>query len=243
MVGLENQDLVFWLINSNSEDFAIIKTLVKDNVRIIKDEDKAYASLKNIMVSKINKSSIGIQKEIEIISQTGAVSKKYKPFDLEKAKKHIALVGKQGEELVNEYLEGLKSAKELDHFEWMNKSRESGLPYDFILYGTSDMQQYVDVKSTKFDFSQSIVFSNQEVEFANQFSAETNYSVYRVFDMSDSSANLKICSQCMPYMKKMNSNIQKLNAAIIESKTKLLDLNIAVSPIDCFSKIQESIKL
>lgn len=125
----------------------------------------------------------------------------------------------------------------------MNKSRESGLPYDFILYGTSDMQQYVDVKSTKFDFSQSIVFSNQEVEFANQFSAETNYSVYRVFDMSDSSANLKICSQCMPYMKKMNNNIQKLNAAIIESKTKLLDLNIAVSPIDCFSKIQESIKL
>ena len=60
--GLENKDLVFWLINSHSEDFAIIKTLVKDNVRIIKDEDKAYAGLKNIMVSKINNSSIDIQK-------------------------------------------------------------------------------------------------------------------------------------------------------------------------------------
>ena len=55
--------------------------------------------------------------------------------------------------------------------------------------------------------------------------------------------NLKICTQCLPYMKEMNNNIQKLNAAIVESKTKLLDLNIAVSPVDCFSMIQESIKL
>ena len=60
------------------------------------------------MINKINRSSVGIQKEIEIISQTGIQSKKYKTFDLEKAKRNFALVGKRGEELVNEYLEQQK---------------------------------------------------------------------------------------------------------------------------------------
>lgn len=101
--GLENKDLVFWLINSKSNNFNVIKDLVGSKTRVITDEDKTYASLKNIMVNKINQSSVNIQKEIEIISQTGEQSKKYKSFDLEKAKRNMALVGKRGEELVNEY--------------------------------------------------------------------------------------------------------------------------------------------
>ena len=70
-------------------------------------------------------------------------------FDLEKAKRNFAFVGKRGEELVNEYLEQQKKLHFVESFEWMNKSRESGLPYDFIL----NKDQYVDVKSTRFDFS------------------------------------------------------------------------------------------
>ena len=162
--GLENKDLVFWLINSKSNDFNVIKDLVGSKTHIITDEDKAYTSLKNIMVNKINQSSVDIQKEIEIISQTGVQSKKYKPFDLEKAKRNMSLVGKRGEELVNEYLEQLRNLHKVESFEWMNKSRESGLPYDFIL----NEKQYIDVKSTRFDFSQNIVFSNQVVGFVSQ---------------------------------------------------------------------------
>ena len=96
--GLENKDLVFWLINSKSNDYNIIKDLVDLKTHIITDEDKAYTSIKNLMVNKINHSSVNLQKEIEIISQTGIQSKKYKPFDLEKAKRNLALVGKKGEE-------------------------------------------------------------------------------------------------------------------------------------------------
>ena len=39
------------------------------------------------MVDKINRSSLSIQKDIEIISQVGGFNNKYKPFDIEKAKK------------------------------------------------------------------------------------------------------------------------------------------------------------
>lgn len=237
--GLENKDLVFWLINSKSNDYNIIKDLVGSKTHIITDEDAAYGSIKNLMVNKINHSSVDIQKEIEIISQTGVQSKKYKPFDLEKAKRNFALVGKKGEELVNEYLEQLKSLHKVESFEWMNKSRESGLPYDFIL----NKEQYVDVKSTRFDFLQNIVFSNQEVAFVNQQKSDIAYSVYRVFGLTDKNANLKICTQCMPYMEKLNQNVQTFNDAIIQSKTKLLGLNVAVSPTDCFGNIQDTIRL
>lgn len=237
--GLENKDLVFWLINSKSNDFSVIKDLVGLKTHIITDEDNVYASLKNIMVNKINQSSVDIQKEIEIISQTGIQSKKYKPFDLEKAKKNMAFVGKRGEELVNEYLEQLKNMHKVESFVWMNKSKESGLPYDFIL----NQKEYIDVKSTRFDFTQNIVFSNQEVDFANQQKSEFDYSVYRVFDLTESNANLKICTQCMPYMEKLNKNVQTFNKAIIQSKTRLLGLNVAVSPTDCFGNIQDTIRL
>lgn len=237
--GLENKDLVFWLINSKSNDFRVIKDLVGLKTHIITDKDKAYASLKNIMVNKINQSSVDIQKEIEIISQTGIQSKKYKPFDLEKAKKNMALVGKRGEELVNEYLKKLKNMHKVESFEWMNKSKESGLPYDFIL----NQKMYIDVKSTRFDFTQNIVFSYQEVDFANQQKSDFDYSVYRVFDLTEANANLKICTQCMPYMEQLNKNVQTFNEAIIQSKTRLLGLNVAVSPTDCFRNIQDTIRL
>lgn len=237
--GLENKDLVFWLINSNSNDYNIIKDLVGSKTRIITDEDKVYVRIKSFMVNKINHSSVEIQKEIEIISQTGAQSKKYKPFDLEKAKKNVALVGKKGEELVNEYFERLKALHEVESFEWMNKSRESGLPYDFIL----NKEHFVDVKSTRFDFAQNIVFSNQEIGFVNQLKSDSAYSVYRVFNLIETNANLRICTQCMPYMDRLNQNVQTFNDAIIQSKTRLLGLNVAVSPSDCFGNIQNSIKL
>lgn len=237
--GLENKDLVFWLINSSSNDYNIIKDLVGAKTPIITDEDKTYAFIKNLMVNKINHSSVEIQKEIEIISQTGVQSKKYKPFDLERAKMNFVSVGKKGEELVNEYFERLKNLHKVESFEWMNKSRESGLPYDFIL----NNEQYVDVKSTRFDFSQNIVFSNQEVGFVNQQKSDSAYSVYRVFDLTETNANLKICTHCMPYMAKLYQDVQTFNDVIIQSKTRLLGLNVAVSPNDCFSNIHDSIKL
>ena len=229
--------MVFWLINNKSDDYNIIKGLIGSKTRIISDDDMAYATLRNIMVNRINLSSIDIQKDIEIISQTGVPSKKYKPFDLEKAKRNIAKIGKKGEELVNDYLERLKSLNEIETFEWLNKSRESGLPYDFIL----NQEHYIDVKSTRFDFSQNIVFSNQEVGFINQLEPNFTYSVYRVFDITETNANLRICTQCMPYIQKINTDVQTFNDSISQNKTALLGLNVAVSPADCFKIIQNTI--
>lgn len=241
--GLDNKDLVFWLIGKNSDDYKIIKGLVDAKVRIITDEDKAYNQLRNTMVDKINRTSLDIQKDIEIISQVGGFNRNYKPFDIEKARKQFAFVGKRGEELINEYLAKEQAAKRIDSFDWKNKSRESGLPFDFIIKSNENQTQYVDVKSTMFDFAQRIVFSHQEVSFVHQINNDAQYFVYRVFEISETNAGLRICNQCLPYMNVIDSDVNSFKMKMKVNKTSIMGMSLAVSPKDCFAKIQDIIKL
>ena len=241
--GLDNKDLVFWLIDKDSEDFKYIKKLVETKTRIITDDDKEYSSLRSIMVDKINHKSLEIQKEIEIISQVGCTNHKYKPFDIEKAKKQFAFVGKKGEELINEYLIREQAAKRIESFEWKNKNSESGLPFDFLIKSNTNQKLFVDVKSTRFDFAQNIVFSNQEVGFVNEINNDAQYFVYRVFGMSETNAELRICNQCLAYMNSIDSDVNIFKTSIAKNKTSLMNVSIAVSPINCFTHIQDTIKL
>lgn len=241
--GLDNKDLVFWLISKSSEDYKIIKGLVDAKIKILTDENKAYNQLRSIMVDKINRSSLSIQKDIEIISQVGGFNNKYKPFDIEKAKKQFALVGKKGEELINEYLTNEQVAKRIESFEWKNKSRESGLPFDFIIKSNGSQTQYIDVKSTRFDFAQKIVFSHQEVSFVHKINNDAQYFVYRVFEISETNADLRICNKCLPYINVVDSDINSFKQKLEANKTSILGMSFAVSPSDCFAKIQDTIKL
>lgn len=242
--SLENKDLVFWLISKSSNDFNIIKNIVEDKAHVITEQDIAFQPLKEAIVKKINYVSVGLQKEIEIISQVGNTSRKFKTFDIEKASKQFSIIGKKGEELINEYLEHQKIAQRIRSFDWMNKSRETGLPYDFVIYPEDDKKQFVDVKSTRFDFAQNIVFSSQEVFFANNYIVEANqYAVYRVFNLDDKSGMLSICNNCMDYMNKLDNYIEKFKTTINSNRTELLKMSLAVSPEDCFAYINEPIQL
>lgn len=242
--SLENKDLVFWLINKQSSDFHIIENLVKSNIRIITDQDSDYRPLKTAIVKKINLVSIDIQKDIEIISQVGDLTRKYKVYDVEKARKQFAATGKKGEELISEYLEQEVAAKRINSFEWMNKSRESGLPYDFVIRALNRNPLFIDVKSTRFDFKQNIIFSSQEVVFVhNCANTDSAYAVYRVFNMTDDSGLLSICDNCESYMNGLNTDIERFREAIVPTKTALLKMSLSVSPKDCFSSITAPIKL
>ena len=241
--GLDNKDLVFWLINNKSEDFRFIKDLISSKVKIITGNDIEYENLRNIIVNKINQASLDIQKDIEIVAEVGDISKKYKAFDIEKAKRNLALIGKRGEELVNAHLERELSAQRISSFEWLNKSKESGLPYDFILNDHRANKQYIDVKSTRFDFNQNIVFSSQEANFVNEMPCNESYSVYRIFSMNEADGILRICNNCSAYMTELNKSISVFKQDISRSKTLLLNMNLSVKPADCFMNIQEPIIL
>ena len=106
-----------------------------------------------------------MQKDLEVVAQTGRGVHEYKPKDIEKANKYFCQTGRAGEELINEYFDKECAAGHIKSYLWMNASRESGLPFDFIVSSDSSAALHVDVKSTQFDCNQPIVFSDGEIRF------------------------------------------------------------------------------
>ena len=227
--GLESEELTFWLIRSDSEDYNVIREVLPYENRVYGEEDSYYDKAIEILTQKINNVSISVQKGIEVASQIG---------DIERAEAMFRRVGKRGEELIAQYLEKQKQANNIQSFEWLNKSMESGAPYDFII----DNKNYVDVKSTLYDFNQYVYFSNQEISFASKKDAD--YCVFRVYGMKEENDIwLKKCYQCNPYISTMNSNITNFMNEVNVQKAMLQSLKLGILPENCFNDIQSAIKL
>ncbi|WP_455260452.1 DUF3883 domain-containing protein [Prevotella jejuni] len=236
--GLESEELTFWLIRSDSEDYNVIREVLPYENRVYGEEDSYYDKAIEILTQKINNVSISVQKGIEVASQIGDKSKLFKKVDIERAEAMFRSVGKRGEELIAEYLEKQKQANNIQSFDWLNKSMESGAPYDFII----DNKNYVDVKSTLYDFNQYIYFSNQEISFASK--KDVDYCVFRVYGMKEENDIwLKKCYQCNPYISTMNSNITNFMNEVNVQKAMLQSLKLGILPENCFNDIQSAIKL
>lgn len=239
--ALDNGNLVFWLIESESVDYEWIKDLINAGIRVVYEKDVRYSSLRDVFINRANELSLSIQKDLEIVVQTGLTRKYYKKVDLEKAKKRIIETGKRGEVLVDEYLKKLVYGRSIRSYEWVNKSCESGLPYDFLIKTQTSLPLYIDVKSTSYDFNQRIIFSNQEIGFVKHYCNNNTYSVYRIFDLTDNGASLKICHNCMSYMENMEQQISNFTSSIECYDTVLMNMGLAVEPTKCFSLVEPTI--
>lgn len=142
---------------------------------------------------------------------------KYKvAFDVEKANELFKATGKLSEELVNKYLDSLKSKGQILNFTWYNKTLEQGLPYDFHIQENNQNIVHLDVKSTSYKFEQPMYFSGRELDFVM---TTPTYSIFRVYNLSDT-ANpyLRICnnskafiSTLIPHISDFKTNLQALN--------------------------------
>ncbi len=236
--GLESKELVFWLIKGGSEDYHVARTLFPDNGIVLDDTATTYSKAKEYLTKRINFVSIDVQKDIEVKSQIGDTARIYKPKDIEKAEILFRETGKSGEELIAQYLEKQKKVGNIRSFQWANKSKESGLPYDFII----NDKQFVDVKTTRFDFDQYIYFSDAEIDFAIGKDSQS-YSVYRVFDMGKDEKKLRKCNDCNDYMQVINTPIITIKKEMEVHNTLLNTLKIGVKPKNCFVNIYEPITL
>lgn len=236
--GLESEELVFWLLRENSDDYSIArKFFAKDNV-VLDEDSPVFTAAKEYLLKKINFISLDIQRDIEVRSQLGDPRHIYKKKDIEKAAMLFKQIGREGEELVAQYFDKEKSAKRINTYIWENRSLESGLPYDFIV----DNKLFIDVKTTKFDFNQYLFYSNNEIDFAVSKDVKS-YSVYRIYDVQTEKKKLQICRDCLDYMRSVQSPIKQFQAEI-ESKQSLLQLlNIGVAPNNCFKDITTPIML
>lgn len=237
-VGLDSEEVVFWLIKEGSADYKIARKFFSKDKEILDEQSPLFQDAANYLLKRINFDSIDVQKDIEVKSQIGDLKHVYKRKDIEKAEMLFRETGKLGEELVEKYLENEKKNGRIQSFLWENKSRESGLPYDFII----NDKQFIDVKSTRFEFNQYIYFSNAEIDFVTE-KDDLSYSVFRVFDMDKTEKKLRICNSCNNYMNKINKPIIDIKNKMMANNTLLETLKIGVKPIDCFINIENSITL
>lgn len=241
--ALENNELLFWLIDNSSSDYAKLKDFFPTENTVYDTSEIMFIPLIKIIESKIDELSISLQEDLETVSQTSIKSEKYRTLDIEKAQERFKITGRTGEELINEYLEMQKNENLISSFEWVNKSRESGKPFDFVVNSTVGEEKYIDVKTTQFKFEQPLMFSDGEIDFINTIN-EKKYSVYRVFSLHEGTNKFRKCFECFNYMKNLEFKISSFKNEIQSASSNVCGIKIAVPPTSLvFKKISADIIL
>lgn len=231
--GLDNEDLVFFLVRKDSQNYIDIAHIIGelDNRGVIERNNANFNQIINFLNEKVNDLNIEYEEELEVVAQTGEISikKRRNPrtYDIEKAKAIFKEIGKKGEELVNNYLEQSKKRDEISDFKWMNKDKESGMPYDFEITKNNGEIFYTDVKSTSYKFEQKMIFSWQEFLFINQ---NDNYLIHRVFDLKEL-PKLKICNNVKKLSNKFVSNLDSFSSDVWSYGLKINSVKVEVPPI------------
>ncbi|MBL7816788.1 MAG: DUF3883 domain-containing protein [Saprospiraceae bacterium] len=243
--GLESEEIVFCLIRHGSTEFNEIQTLIPNLTHSGRIEREAtnFNPVIKYLEAKIDNSSTGFLQDLEIIAQTDEIPLKIiKPrfFDIERAKKAYAETGKKGEELIAVYLEKLKSGGQIGNYTWVNKSRESGFPYDFEINMATGKQIFTDVKTTSYIFEQDMIFSKNELFFMNQSS---DYHIYRVFDLKEEKPSLRICEDVNTLSRNLVENITVFEHEILLNQSKLNTLKLAITPTNKYLTFSTKIEL
>lgn len=240
--GTDSNELVFWLISSDSSDYLFINSNLTD-FKVYDEQSTVFPHIIDFLESKINGVSHEILKDLEIASQVGDFKKKFKELDLERAAERCRQIGRNGEELIAAYLDREKSLGRITNFIWENQSKEVGKPFDFIIDAALSTERFIDVKSTSFGFSQDVIFSENEISFVNELNNDNKYYAFRVYDINEEAKKLKICNNCLRYLKGINTRISSFHKDLAKTKAFTKSLNIAVKPDVCFKTIESPIAL
>lgn len=244
--GLESEQPVFFLFNNLSDTY---KDIVALGVKLphgvkgrITPMDSPYFVLLKYLENVVNNTGYELVQELEVVAQTNEqISiKKYRDYDIRKARELFAKIGKEGEALVDKYFVKQKQKGLIANYKWLNAEKESGLPYDFYFETLDGEIIYLDVKTTNYKFAQKMVFSNQEIGFAA--SNANRYCIYRVFFNENGERCLKICSdtkELFVLIQEKTSNYQKalIDFASIET------IKMAILPIHKMLSFGQSITL
>lgn len=231
--GLANDDLVFFLVNDNSGDFKRITSILGSLKAhgVIEHHHSNYSQIIYFLEEKINTVKRSYLEKLEIYAQSGEFPitlPLLSSFDLERANAIIKAIGRKGEELISDYLDRLLLQNKIQSFEWKNKSRESGLPFDFEVSNPSRGLIYIDVKSTSYSFKQEMIFSNHEIKFMSQ---QPQYQIFRVFNINKNPAELRICSDSALFAKKLGITIDDVEQSFRRHNSKVRSINIGASPM------------
>lgn len=161
--------------------------------------------------------------------RTGPYKGKVSRQDLEQARKNAQRSGRLGEEFIFSYLEMAKYSGFINDFEW--EADENAIaPFDFLIRELNGTTTLIDVKSTKGSFSNRIHISYNELL---QMQVTSQYDLYRVFEIAENTAKLRIAKNLSEFADKIVEIMQQLPSGVQSN-------SISVSPTELsFGEVQE----
>lgn len=226
--GLENELPVFFLFNEKSQAFEDVKKIgldlgARNEKGRITEKDSIFKKLVSYLQGVVNKTNLDYFEKLEVAAQSGNENKKIRTYDFLKAKEISEKIGREGEEIINQYFEICKSKGIISSFTWYNKDKESGCQYDFHIELPNGNVVYLDVKTTSYLFSQKIIFSDSEIDFACKGETQCSYNIYRVYRNNLGEFCLRICQN----PSSLFSEIEKAVADFTNELKKVADLETA----------------
>ncbi|WP_262269599.1 DUF3883 domain-containing protein [Microvirga yunnanensis] len=132
---------------------------------------------------------------------------------LQDARRKAEALGRAGEELLNAWLEQEVTAGRLKSVVWMSEKNAIN-PWDFEIEEMDGTTVRVEVKSTSASFDRPLHISQGEIEAAAALGA-IRTDLYRLFDLADSSAKLKISKDIRPFAQTVTDAVSSLGEGII----------------------------
>jgi hypothetical protein len=158
-----------------------------------------------VLQTSLEDAALGGMEGIRALRQgpfNGRVSRQV--FD--QAKKNAQRVGRLGEELIFGYFEVQLVADQILEFRW--EADENAIsPYDFSIQELDGSETLIDVKATRGNFNNRIHVSFNELL---QMQDAPRYDIYRVFNMADDSAKLRIAENLKEFAQEVINVLHKL---------------------------------
>lgn len=131
--------------------------------------------------------------------------------ELAQARQRAGDVGYLGETLVQAHLEQQVEAESLAAFEWVS-DQNAVAPYDFELTGLNGELERIDVKATSGEFQRTVHVSLAELHAMAE--APTPYRLYRLYEMDDTSATLRISEPLAAFAQQLIASLSALPVGV-----------------------------
>lgn len=232
--GLKNGRIVFFLFDEASNEYDFMKTsrltFPQRGVKTIDSTDRRFLSVANYFLGKLEAADIQELMDWEITTADEILDPRRRAhnYDVERANQLREKTGKEGERLINQYLNEQMRAGRLLKVTWHNEERESYFPYDFTIEDQRAFVTNIDVKATSYSFEQKIIFSSAEIKFIS--STHENYSVYRVYTKNNNKY-LRISDNCRTISQKINAYTNMYKHKLKELDADCESVKNAVNPV------------
>jgi hypothetical protein len=125
----------------------------------------------------------------------------------QQAKQNAEANGQRGEEFVNNYLNELRISGAILNFEWVSQSNVVS-PFDFRIDHDNVTRVLIDAKSTSGEFERPLHISSNELR--QMGFGEEEYRIYRVYDIGEETAQLRISEDLTDFARVILNVFQNL---------------------------------